>query len=428
MKEELLHYLWRTRSFNQIGLQTAAGQSLQIVNPGFPHKDAGPDFKQSLIKIDEVTWAGDIEIHVKSSDWKRHRHDDDPKYNSVILHVVYQHDMDIFLPTQETIPTLELANFIPPEILDNYLKLSTSPHQLACTQQLNSIPKIEFTSWLSRLAIERLDRRQQGIFNLLKQCKENWNELTYRILAQSFGFKTNSTAFELLSKSLPYKYLQKHIDSRLQIYALLFGQAGFLDEPIENDAYYLELQREYHYLQYKYQLTPISVTIWNLLRLRPSNFPCIRLAQLSELLFSHPSLIQEIINKKDTFEPMMTLFRYHPDHYWETHLHFGKKSNRNHSADLGTTSIDLLFINTIIPVLYAYSTFQGDETLQSAIMNLYEKFSFEENHITKYYRDLGFPAYNALFSQAILELKEYYCTPRKCLDCRIGCRILSIRN
>jgi hypothetical protein len=424
MKEDFLHYLWKHQTYNAIGLQTTDGDSLRVVSPGLPHHDAGPDFKQAIIKINEITWAGDVEIHVHSSDWFRHGHEQDEKYKSVILHVVYQDDMPVLRTKQEQYPTLELKRYVSEELLACYQALSLSKQALPCALSLSQIPKIHLISWLSSVGVGRLQRRQKGIFELLRNCREDWNETLFRWLAISFGFKTNASAFEQMAKTMPFKYLQKHTTSQLQTYALIFGQAGLLQESLPEDAYYTQLQQEYAYLQHKYRLTPINPACWNLLRLRPQNFPCLRLAQFSELFYTNPSIIQDIINNNNAYKQLTTLFRCHPHPYWKAHHHFGKLSPKKHTVVMGEQTVNLLFINAIIPILYAYAHFRGDEQLQAQALNLYETVPFEENYITKRYREAGFPAYNALFSQAILELHEYYCTRRRCAECGIGCWIL----
>ncbi|MDR1112766.1 MAG: DUF2851 family protein [Bacteroidales bacterium] len=424
MKEDFLHYLWKHKTYNAIGLQTTTGDSLRIISPGLAHQDAGPDFKQATVKINEITWVGDVEIHIRSSDWFRHGHEHDEKYRSVILHVVYQNDMTVLRDNQEPYPTLELKRYVPEELLACYQTLSLSKQTLPCALSLPQIPKIQLVTWLSSVGIERLQRREKAIFELLRSCREDWNETLFRWLAISFGFKTNASAFEQLSKSLPLKYLQKHTTSQLQTYALIFGQAGLLQESLPDDAYYTQLQQEYAYLKQKYQLTPVNPTCWNLLRLRPQNFPCLRLAQFSELFFSHPSIIQDIMNNNTHLDYLRTLFYCSPHPYWEMHFHFGKLSPQKHTVSIGKRTINLLFINAIIPIMHAYSHFWGDELLQVRAMNLYESIPFEENHITKRYREAGFPDYNALFSQAILELQQYYCTHRRCAECGVGCWIL----
>lgn len=417
MNESLLHYFWKNKIFSTLNLQTIDNHSLTLVHAGFPHQDAGPDFKQAIIKIDGFTWVGDVEIHVRTSDWLKHKHQFDEKYQSIILHVVYEHDRDI----ESHCPTLELKNYISEHLIEEYQKLSLSSELLPCKSALNDLTSLQLTSWLSRVATERLLRKQKELFDMLDQCHGDWHETAFRLLLKNFGFRTNAPAFDMLAQNLPYKYIVKHRDSQLQIYALFFGQAGMLDEEYADDDYYLSLQSEYQYLKYKYKLQPIPVKLWNLLRLRPQNFPCVRIAQLCQIIFELPELIPNIL-KEDS---EICYFPSHitPHVYWETHRHFGKKCNR-YSCVIGKQTIDLLLINTIVPAKFAYSTFMGNEVMKEQALGLLETIDFEINSITRTYAAAGFPKDNALCSQALMELNKQYCTSKRCLDCDIGCHIL----
>ncbi len=373
------------------------------------------------MKIDDITWVGDVEIHVYTSDWLKHGHQHDPKYHSIILHVVYQHDMDIGVAC----PTLELKNYISPELIAEYEKLSRSPDLLPCRNALSEVSSLQFAEWLTRVAVGRLERRQEEVFAILHQSQEDWRETVFRHFVVNFGFRANAAAFELLSKSLPYKWVLRHKDSRLQIYALVFGQAGMLDddrEEAKSDDYFTRLQAEYHYLQYKYQLTPIPRKVWNMLRLRPQNFPCVRLAQLSECLYRIPDIIEQILHAKDV-AVLENMVDFEPHPYWKTHRQFGRDSPA-HSCKLGRQTVDLLIINSVVPIRLAHATFYGDDAAKQEALALAESREPERNCIIRQYADAGFPLRNALDSQAILELHRYFCTPKRCLQCDIGCLIL----
>ena len=337
MTESFLHYVWRHTLYQFADIHTTDGCRLQVVHPGYPHQDAGPDFKQAIIKIDDITWAGDVELHLKSSDWLKHGHQNDAKYRSVILHVVYEHDTDILRMPGEHYPTLALKNYIPQPLLEEYLKLSRSENDLPCQAQLSMLSRLQLTSILSGKAIERLFHKQEHIVSIVNQCQANWEEAFFRILAMNFGFKTNTTAFELLGRSLPFKYIQKHAQVRTQVYALLFGQAGMLEENIIEDDYCHALFEEYHYLKYKYRLTPIPEKSWNYLRLRPRNFAALRLAQLSELLHNHPHLFQQMREFPEQ-EQIEKLFVCSPHPYWETHSKFGKTTTKRDCTQIGRAS------------------------------------------------------------------------------------------
>ena len=422
MDESLLHYFWRNKIFATVPLRTTDGRELRILRGGNPHQDAGPDFKQALIKVDGLTWAGDVEIHLRASDWLHHGHQHDEKYGSIVLHVVYEEDIGLSLPC----PTLELKSYIPPEMIAEYEKLSRSLELLPCRSFLPSVTTLQFTELLSRLAAERCERRKQEFFDTLRNCHDSWHEAVFRRFVVSFGFRTNAAAFELLARSLPYKYVLKHKDSRLQVYALVFGQAGMLEAErtgdLEKDSYYRMLQDEYRYLRYKYGLSSIPVKTWNLLRLRPQNFPCVRLAQLSECLYRSPDLIEQLLHCQKV-ESLAHISDFIPNEYWETHRHFGK-SCPPHSCQIGEQTVNLLVINTVVPVRLAYATFHGDDTMKEEVFSLLEEVSFENNVITRQYVKAGFSDGSALHSQGILELYKQYCIPKQCLRCDIGCLIM----
>ncbi|MDR3046026.1 MAG: DUF2851 family protein [Bacteroidales bacterium] len=421
MNESFLHYVWRHRLFNPSNLQTTDGEKISIIHPGFAHQHAGPDFKQSVVKINDIMWAGDVEIHVKSSDWLKHHHQNDPKYNSVILHVVYEHDVELYKEEKRSFPTFVLGAHIPETLIRRYMELSTSKEELVCRRHIQELNPLTMTSFLSRVAIERLLSRQHHIFEVVSQCEDNWEEAFFRILAISFGFKTNEGAFDLLGRSIPFHYLSKHLTARTQIYALIFGQAGMLEEPCEDD-YYLQLSSEYQYLRYKYKLTPIPKSCWNYLRLRPKNFPCIRLAEFSELLFRAPKLFNNLLEGISTQE-LLKVLSVTPDAYWQTHYHFGK-CVKSSNLSVGKAAAFSIIINTLVPILFSYSVFHGDETMQNRAVSVLESVEFEENSITRIYREIGFPTGSALDSQAILQLKREYCSKKQCLKCSIGSFIL----
>lgn len=428
ISEKLLHYVWKNTIYSTFNFQSTKGNSLQIIHPGYPHQDAGPDFKQAIIKIDDIIWAGDVEIHINSSDWYKHNHQQDEKYKSVILHVVYAFDQEVFINNVEPITTFELQHYISKQMLENYSELIHSNFQLPCFQRVQTIKQessdysqLLFSSLYSRMIAERVEERQKTIFQIVNQSHGDWNETLFKLIAINFGFKTNSPAFEMLSKSIPYKYLKAHSNNHLQVYALLFGQSGMLEEQIEDD-YYQTLQNEYFYLRRLYKLVPIHPKNWNLLRLRPQNFPCIRIAQLSEVIHHFPELFYRIENhtEKAQFEK---LFILETDPYWQTHYHFGKKS-KEHTTIIGKSTFDLLMINSIIPALYAYGTFSGKDELQERAIDLLTQIEPEQNTILKTYQEIGFPINNAFESQAILQLSKMYCKKKECLECSIGQKML----
>lgn len=419
MTEAFLHYVWQNRLFDFLNIQTTNHDPVEIIFPGYHNTDAGPDFKQAVVRIADMKWAGDVEIHIKSSDWYKHKHQADEKYKSVILHVVYENDVGVERTRGECYPTLELKNRIPQKMLMQYQNLVNSLDTLPCECYLSSVDELHVHSQMSSVVMERLLRKQDAVLKVLSQCQYDWNETLYRQLAVSFGFKTNATAFELLSRSLPLKILSKHSDSALQINALVFGQAGMLEVP-HIDAYYDSLKYEYDYLRYKYQLVPIGVHHWNLLRLRPPNFPCVRLAQFASLLHRFSSdLLSEFVNHP-SMEYLSNILSVDADEYWLNHYHFGKETMLTHSITMGSTAVNLLLINSVIPVLFAFHRFSGNEHLLEETVQILEKLPFEDNKLTRVYKKTPFPQKSAFDSQALIELFDNYCKERRCLDCSIG--------
>lgn len=429
ISEALLHYVWKNKIFSSFNFQTTHGKVLQIIHPGYSHQDAGPDFKQAILKIGDIIWAGDVEIHISSSDWYKHNHHLDEKYNSVILHVVYHFDKDVLIHNKEIIPTFEIQNFISKELLCKYDSLFQSVQTIPCAQFVKNFinnpsdkSQLFFSQLYNRNLIDRLEEKQKMIFKILENSSNDWNETIFKLLTKNFGFKTNDNAFELLSKSIPFKVVKYHSNNHLQIYALLFGQSGLLEDQSE-DEYYNALQNEYQYLRKLYRLIPIFKKNWNLLRLRPQNFPCIRLAQLSEILHHSPELFSCIENHTE-MNQFETLFINETDQYWENHFHF-KKQTHIHSTLLGKPTFQLLMINTIIPLFYAYGTFSGNLDFKDKALDLLSKIEPENNKIVRLYKELGFPVSSAFDSQAILEISKSYCEKKLCLECGIGKKILS---
>lgn len=424
MTEAFLHYLWKHRLFDFMNVQTTDGEPLQIIFPGYHNADAGPDFRQAIVRIGAMKWAGDVEIHVRSSDWYRHHHQDDEKYLSVALHVVYEHDCEVERRKGELFPTLELKNYIPEEILAQYQRLMASPGQIPCASYLPGIEPLHLRSLLSSMVMERMLRKQEDVLRMVRECNGDWKETLYRLLAIGFGFKTNVTAFELLAKSLPLKVLTKHADSELQTAALVFGQAGMLERS-DVDDYHDALKYEYDYLRCKYQLMPIGEHHWNLLRLRPPNFPCVRLAQLAAMMHESPDLT-ELCLECSSVETLKRELSVCANPYWENHYHFGKMTILKHSVLLGDTAASLLIINTVVPFRFAHHRFFGNENQLERTLALLEELPFENNKRTREFAHTPFPQQNAMDSQALLELSQYYCSPKRCLECAIGEKI--VRN
>lgn len=423
MKEDFLHYVWQYRHYDFLHAKTTRGQPVVIVFPGYHNHDAGPDFLQAVVTIDNVRWVGSVEIHCRSSDWLRHRHQYDDKYKSVILHVVYEHDMEIFLSGQEVVPTMELRDKIPKEMYDRYEELVSRQDRLLCRWSLADMDRLLLQNQLSKVLVERMTERQNRYLGMLEFCQKDWKELIYRVLAIGFGCKKNANAFELLVQSLPYRIVRAHHSSQVQLYALLFGQSGMLDGA-EGDEYVEKLRYEYDYLRYKYGLSPIGAHQWNWLRLRPQNFPSLRLAQFAQLLYETGDLQCERV-LQTPYPQLRQWLSVVPDSYWETHYQLGKPTVE-HASGVGASTADLLIINTIVPLRFCYARFFGDDAMQEEALALLERIRYEDNKTTREFADSAFPCESAYDSQAQIELMEHYCERKRCLDCSIGEKIVRL--
>ncbi len=418
MKESILHYIWQFRLFPVQDLKTTDGQTVEIIDPGKPNTDAGPDFFNAKIKIDNTLWAGNIEIHSLSSDWVRHHHTTDKAYDNVILHVVNKADANVFRTNGDSVAQLELA--VPDHIRINYDELLREKKWIPCADKIHQVPLFLVNDWKNSLLVERLEQKTEMIETLLSQSNNHWEEAFYVSMARSFGFGTNSEAFERLARSLPMSILAKHKDNIFQLEAMLFGQAGLLENTV-NDEYQLNLQKEYRFLQSKYQLKPIESSEWKLLRLRPDNFPHVRLSQFAALIHRSTKLFSKII-ESDNLQVMRGLFICEVSDYWKKHFLFGKESSVS-GKRLGSKSVDILLINTVVPFLFAY--FKKKNSDNDIALKLLELIPAEKNVIIRKWMELGIGAFSAFDSQALLQLKKKYCDEKKCLRCRIGHKVLS---
>lgn len=413
--EHLLHYVWKHKLFPLKPLFTTSGQMLEIIDPGLPNPNAGADFFNAKIKLDGVTWVGNVEIHERTSDWKRHHHDHDTAYDSVILHVASLIDANIFRTNGEPIPQFELH--CPPQVIENYRDLLLTSHYPPCYRLIPQLPKLMIHSFLSTLQTERFEQKTRQIERRLKADGNDWEHTFFITLARNFGFGVNSDAFELWAQSIPLQAVNKHRDNLLQVEAFFFGQAGLLHE-LPTDDYTQSLIREYRFLSHKFQLTPSSNCRWKLLRMRPGNFPHVRIAQLACLYHRSQGLFSRLM-ERTTLQALRQEFKGGTSAYWETHYVFGEPSTSSPKT-LSTTSIDLLIINTVIPFLYAYGKYKGDERLYQRADALLENLKPESNYIIRQWKECGLTAAHAGDSQALIQLKKNYCDPKKCLYCRIG--------
>lgn len=415
MKEEFLHYLWKYRLFKNGNLESANHEIVEVLNPGIHNYDSGPDFFNAKVKINDTVWAGNIEIHVNSSDWYAHNHHKDKAYDNVILQVVYNHDKDVVRTNGQLIPTLEIK--FDQELLKNYKSLIKSENWIPCQNNISKVDSFTVQNWLEKLTIERLEEKSGKIYELLKQTSNSWETAFYFQLARNFGFKLNSDPFEQLAKSLPLAYLAKHKDNLFQIEALLFGQAGFLNDE-SGDEYYETLKKEYQYLKSKFKLKPIEKHLWKFLRSRPGNFPTIRIAQFAKLIYNSTSLFSKIIETQ-TINDFYKLFVVTPSIYWDNHYTFNKESVQKLKS-IGKSAVDIILINTVIPFLFIYGKAKGQDDLKERSINLLENIKAEKNAIITKWEDLGLKSANAFNTQALIQLKNKYCNHKKCLNCQIG--------
>jgi hypothetical protein len=421
MREDFLHFVWRLRRFRLRELKTTTGQALEVIHPGQHNHHAGPDFLDARIRIDDTLWAGNVEMHLRSSEWHAHKHQDDPNYNNVILHVVLEEDVIIRHQDGERIPCLDLRNYLPVGLAKQYLRLLHSEQWVPCQQQLYTVPEITFNLWLDRLLVERLEERTLALEERLNRNGGDWEETFYQSLAWGFGLKVNADPFLMLAESLPLKTLLRHKNSLSQMEALLFGQAGLLEEDF-TDEYPRQLQKEYQFLKQKYQLQPLSANHWKFMRMRPANFPSVRIAQWATLLFRTGQLFSKMLVAQNLRE-IENAFVVELSNYWQTHFRFDKTSKKS-SKTLGKARIHLLVINIIAPFIFLYGKKRGADIYQERALSLLEAVPAESNHILAEWKALGIAAKQAGQSQALLQLKNSYCNEKRCLDCAIGCSIL----
>ena len=420
MTEDFLHYVWKYKAFNLSGLKTPEGETIQVIKTGEHNKDAGPDFFNARLKIGNTTWAGNIEIHLKSSDWRKHLHNNNGNYSNLILHLVYENDEDI-AHTGKPVATAELKTLIDKNLLNKYNQLLYAKQWIPCSNQLNSVSSFTLNNWLERLLIERLERKAKTISSLLELNKNNLEETFYIHLARNLGMKVNTVPFELLAKSLPNSFLGKHRSSLFQVEALLFGQSGLLEKQFKDD-YPNQLKKEYQFLQKKFSLRPIEEHLWKFLRLRPVNFPTIRIAQLASLIHNSSGLFSKIMEAQKV-EDLRTLLNAETSEYWDTHYVFDKKSVEQ-KKNLGTVAIDNIIINSIVPFMFVYADYKGIEEYKDKAVCILEQLSSEKNNIIEKFAELGIKSKNAANSQSLLELKNEYCSFKKCLNCGIGISLL----
>jgi hypothetical protein len=418
MTEKLLQYIWQFQYFNARNLRTSTGENMQIIQNGQYNTNQGPDFLNARIKIGDTEWAGSIEIHIRSSDWHAHKHTGDINYQNVILHVVWEHDLKEELP----FPTVEIQSLVSSVLLNRYEELMQSAQFIPCQQQVKQVPEIIIISWKERLLVERLQQRSRYIEKLLLQNKQHWEETFWWLLAKNFGIKINADAFEKIARSIPVKILAKHKSQLHQLEALLMGQAALLDKKFEED-YPNMLRKEYSFLQKKYQLSKAHAPLY-FLRMRPANFPSVRLAQLAVLI--HQSLhLFSAIRESTALKQIRELLSVTANDYWHYHYSFDEATAFKKKT-LGKQMIDNILINTVVPMLYAYGYLNSNEVFKNKALRWLEEIAAEQNSITKGFYKLNISNKNAFDSQALIQLKNDYCNYKQCLQCAIGNSILKL--
>jgi hypothetical protein len=423
--EDFLHYIWKFRLFERGSLQTTSGEPVEILAVGTHNKDSGPDFANARIKIGDTTWAGNVEIHLSSSDWRKHNHTTDKAYDNIILHVVYRDDDPLTLTDGRQVPTLELKDRIPGELYSRYHNLVYGNQTIIpCEATIGKLDDFTLKTWFTRILVERLEKKSEAVLAALQLNRGDWEETFYQFLAANFGFKTNALPFELLAKSLPQSILGKHKNNVLQIEALIFGQAGFLDEE-PADEYPRKLKTEYDFLRKKFNLTPIDKHLWKFMRMRPLNFPTVRLAQFAALVVNSNHLFSKLLETEDpkALQKLFTAIKVNT--YWDEHYQFDKPS-KPALKNMGETSANLLLLNTLALFLFSYGRYNQQQHYIDRSLKLLENLPGESNNIIADFKSLGVKANSAFESQALLELKNYYCNYKKCLQCSVGNKILKL--
>jgi hypothetical protein len=435
MKEEFLHYLWRTRRFDTNNLKTTSGEPLTILQFGEYNTHAGPDFLNAQIRINDMTWAGSVEMHVKASDWLLHKHESDDAYRNVILHVVYEDDMPIkrsnnseFSEDTEGYACLSLQHRFAAEVYQQYWEWVHTEHWIPCYASFFKVDEFTKTMWYERLLVERLEQKTEAIATSLANNKGDWEETFYQHITRNFGLKVNTEPMEQLARTIPHRLLAKYKNNLFQIEALLFGQSGLLEKPLK-DEYPNILKKEYAFMQLKHNLMPINAVTWKFMRMRPANFPTIRIAQLAALIFKSSHLFSKVLDCEHITD-IEKLLDVKIGDYWQTHYVFDilEKEGEDPSVSegskgqksLGKEAKSLLIINTIVPFLFYYGAYKKEEIYKDRALQFLENLQPEKNSIIEKWSDMGVKVQSAYNTQALLQLKNEYCTKKRCLECAIG--------
>ncbi|MDG1730045.1 MAG: DUF2851 family protein [Algibacter sp.] len=422
MQEDFLHYIWKHKKIQFNNLKTTTGEAVLVNTVGQHNHNSGPDFFNAKIKIGEQLWAGNVEIHIKSSDWFLHSHEQDKAFDNVILHVVWEDDTEVFRKDNTPIPTLQLKDIVDDSMLNNYEKLFAKQNKwINCENDFASTDDFILGNWLERLYFERLERKAETIQTLLEASKNDWEAVLFKMLTKNFGLKVNGESFFSLAQSTDFSIIRKAQSNPQILEALLFGQAGLLEQDLE-DAYFIDLVKDYQFLKQKFKIENIQVLPINFFRLRPANFPTIRLSQLASLYNKQQNLFSKIIalNKLEDF---YELFKVTTSEYWKTHYTFQKESKES-TKILSKSFIDLLLINTILPIKFSYARQKG-EAVDAEIIKIASALASEKNSIIDAFNNLKKVSKSSLDSQSLIQLKTEYCDKNKCLKCAVGNQFLN---
>tara|TARA_R110002049_G_scaffold20098_1_gene74301 strand:- start:5057 stop:6340 length:1284 start_codon:yes stop_codon:yes gene_type:complete len=427
MREDLLHFIWKYKKIQLKGLQTTKGEAILVESVGTHNTNAGPDFFNAKLKIGNQLWAGNVEIHIKASDWYAHNHEVDENYSNVILHVVWEDDATIFRPDNSEIPTLELKKIISPAILKAYQNLFNTQNKnfINCEKEIGEVDQFLFQNWLDRLFVERLEKKSSFIFNLLEESKNDWEQVLFVVLMKNFGSIINGESFFSIAKGIDYKVFKKICNDQLKTESMLLGAAGLLDDKDILDSYYVRLNEEYSFLKKKFKVEDETVAKPSFYRLRPTNFPTIRLSQIASLYVKQQTLFGALM-RTTSLQEMYKIFNVTASMYWDDHYTFGKVSRKS-KKKLTKSFIHLIVINTILPLRFCYAKHLGKDE-NEIITKIISSLQKEKNSIVDNFVRLTKSINSAKESQAILQLYTNYCSKNKCLQCAIGSSLLGRNN
>ena len=423
--EQLLQITWMFKFFPLKELRTSDGRLIEVISPGKLNKNAGPDFTEAKIRIGTQMWAGNVEIHYKSSDWYLHGHDKNRDYDNVILHVATVLDTEVMKSNGQYVPQIQLT--VPDYVREHYHELRKTETYPACYKAIPYFTSLKIHSWMASLQAERLEQKTEAIRHRVELCNGDWENAYFVTLARNYGFGINGDVFEQWAYNIPLSAVAHHRDDLFQIEAIFMGQAGLLEldaipecyqKDALNEGYFALLRGEYQYLAHKFSMEPIDFKLWRFLRLRPQNFPHIRLSQLANLYYQQKAGLSQLVECV-TIDQLRSVLGSQVTPYWETHYTFGSASDRN-EKHISMGSINLLIINTAIPMLFAYGRHKKKEVLCDRAFDFLEQLKPENNHIIRMWQEVGLPVKTAGDSQALIQLKKEYCDKKDCLRCRFG--------